>query len=251
MSTVFGFSSLNSNDEVIASTDDMTLRLISQGTVRSSNSPAVSGVTPHGDPGYRIVVPQPANTDGNKCLVFIQPLSRPVGADGRKRNVGVVTPFFYITSVRNVDFKYLIFYPTNVGLYEHPEQWGLELYNAEGVKTFSTNQEIMEITGATLVEGENWYDDYLLTHAYTINAFYCLHMGWIQERFAAYGDNSVSGVCYRKCLKQLSPTEVEVTTFAAFNVSNDNNLEYWDPYTDYNGAFGMLGTLVMKDPLLT
>jgi len=251
MSANFGFSSVNGNDEVIASTEDMTLRLIAQGTVRSSNSTAVPGATPYGDPGYRIVVPQPANTEENKCLVFIQPLTRSVGADGRSRKTGVVNPFYYITNTRYALFKYLIFYPTNQGLYEHQEQWGIELYNAEGTKTFSSNQEIMEITGVTLKEGANWYDDYLLTHAYTLSAFYCLHMGAIRERFATYAPDDPSGVVYRQCIRQASPTSINIGVYAAFCVAHDSNLEYWDPYVDYGGVFGMLGTLVMKDPLLT
>jgi len=245
----FGFSCTNKNSTVLFSTADMNLKLIKHGTIYSASNVVATGKFSYGKAGYRIIIPQPVNTALHKCLVFIQPLARYVAPDSRKRGVGAVNGLFYVTDTPNAAFKYMVFYPGNMDGFEHPEPWGMELYNEKGEKTFSTNQEIMDIVDTVLMRFARYPFYYTLEHAYAPGAFYCLHLGDMCERFEPDDVESSNGVLYRQALKQISNTSADGDGYVSYT-RGLNELEYWERYDDITGQLGTEVTFVMKDPLI-
>lgn len=223
----FGIENENPSGRKVVTSSDTYLKLLAEGTVRSASSPwqtpHPSGA--HSGPGFRITVPQPAGTLARRCFVFLQPKNRWLAPDARTHLVGVKNPFWYITDMPNEDFNYRIFYPDDgsVNFLEAQEQWGLELYDETGRKTFSTNQEIMKVLDIIKAEeveiAPNWYD-YNYSHAPCADAYYCLHVRSVRDKFVEFGLDRNDGYVYPYAMRQVSPTAVEFDYVMAMSVGD-------------------------------
>jgi len=249
----YGFEAINESGAVVVRSGETVLKLVAYGSITSAASRWDSRSTYDGPAGYRMAVPQPPGTDAHKCLVFIQPKNRFVGVDARAPVRGVTNPFWYITDTPSSSFNYLVFYPTHDGVVDAGDTWGIELFDANGVKTFSSNQEILDVEGVIQerqVEKQASWGTYYETeyyHTYCLNAFYCLHMGYIGETFSEFVAGGEDGFCHRQCLRQVSGTVVERNGYLGITThrySIDQSSVY------YGGYFGCQDILLLKDPLL-